>query len=215
MNITTDLGIWLATLLTLAIYSFLYKDNPLYKMAEHIFVGTSAGYGFVITYDNVFKPMLIDPLSKVGENPGNLILIFPLIGGIMLLFKLSKKNNWVARYPLSYMVGVGAGLGVTNIIRSNVIAQVHAVIFKNPIWVTGDVWTSLFNLLYVVAVLTSLLYFFFSAEHKGVIGKTARIGIWFLMVSFGAAFGFTVMARISLLISRVQFLLEDFLGIAL
>ncbi|PLX17405.1 MAG: hypothetical protein C0601_07540 [Candidatus Muiribacterium halophilum] len=212
---TTDIGIWLATLLTLAIYSFLYKDNPIYKMAEHIFVGTSAGYGFVVTYQNVFKPMLFDKLKDAGSEPMNLILIIPLIGGIMLLFKLSRKNNWVARYPLSFMVGVGSGMGITNVIKSDVISQVHAIIFKNPMWISGDIWTSLFNILYVVAVLTSLLYFFFSAEHKGAIGKTARIGIWFLMISFGAAFGFTVMARISLLISRVQFLLEDFLGISL
>jgi hypothetical protein len=32
------------------------------------------------------------------------------------------------------------------------------------------------------------------------------VGIWVLMVAFGASFGYTVMARISLLIGRVEFL---------
>ena len=36
-------GAWVAAFLTLAIFSFLYKDNPFYKIAEHIFVGISAG----------------------------------------------------------------------------------------------------------------------------------------------------------------------------
>ena len=38
------LGAWIAVFLTLAIFSFLYKDNAFYKIAEHLFVGVSAGY---------------------------------------------------------------------------------------------------------------------------------------------------------------------------
>jgi hypothetical protein len=33
------------------------------------------------------------------------------------------------------------------------------------------------------------------------------------MVTFGASFGYTVMARISLLTGRVQYLLRDWLGL--
>nr|HQV13224.1 hypothetical protein [Nitrospira sp.] len=36
----------------------------------------------------------------------------------------------------------------------------------------------------------------------------ARAGILFLMISFGAAFGYTVMARMSLLIGRLTDLIE-------
>ena len=36
----------------------------------------------------------------------------------------------------------------------------------------------------------------------------ARAGIVFLMISFGAAFGYTVMARMSLLIGRLTDLIE-------
>jgi len=36
----------------------------------------------------------------------------------------------------------------------------------------------------------------------------SRFGIYVLMVSFGAAFGYTVMARISLLTGRFEFLLD-------
>jgi len=35
------------------------------------------------------------------------------------------------------------------------------------------------------------------------------IGKWYMMVGFGASFGLTVMARISLLIGRIQFLVND------
>ena len=42
-------------------------------------------------------------------------------------------------------------------------------------------------------------------------GKTAKLGSWVLMITFGAAFGFTVMGRIALLAIRLEFLFDDWL----
>ena len=67
------------------------------------------------------------------------------------------------------------------------------------------------NFIIVIGVLSSIVYFFFSIEHKGYVGKTAKLGIWFLMITFGAAFGYTVMGRIALLAIRIEFLLNDWL----
>ena len=39
-----DAGTWVAALLTLALFSFLYKENPVFRFAEHLLVGVSAGY---------------------------------------------------------------------------------------------------------------------------------------------------------------------------
>ena len=74
-------------------------------------------------------------------------------------------------------------------------------------------WASVRQFTLVVGVLTCLTYFFFSVEHKGGVGKVARVGIWFLMITFGAAFGFTVMGRIALLAARFEFLFDDWLWI--
>jgi hypothetical protein len=92
-----------------------------------------------------------------------------------------------------------------------VVEQVRATMV--PLWNTADLGGSFNTLVLVVGVITTLVFFFFSKEHKGAIGATARVGIWYLMISFGAAYGFTVMSRISLLIGRSQFLLDDWLGI--
>jgi hypothetical protein len=56
-----------------------------------------------------------------------------------------------------------------------------------------------------------MVYFFFSIEHKGFIGKTAKVGIWFMMITFGASFGYTVMGRIALLAARLEFLFGEWL----
>jgi hypothetical protein len=77
--------------------------------------------------------------------------------------------------------------------------------------VNGFNAASLNNLIVFVGVLTVLCYFFFSKKHEGAFGRFATLGIWFLMVSFGAAFGYTVMGRVSLLIGRLNFLVNGWL----
>jgi hypothetical protein len=69
-------------------------------------------------------------------------------------------------------------------------------------------WLGLINSIILFAgVLSVLVYFFFSVEHKGAVGGVSKLGIYFLMLGFGAAFGYTVMGRISLLIGRFNFLI--------
>ena len=70
MNVTHDLSIWVSALLTLFIFSFVYKDNPLYKFAEHLFVGVSAGYWTILNYWTVIVPNLIDPLKLAVGGQG-------------------------------------------------------------------------------------------------------------------------------------------------
>jgi hypothetical protein len=72
-------------------------------------------------------------------------------------------------------------------------------------------WESFNMLLVTLGTFAGLFYFFFSKEHKGAFGRLARVGTWFLMVTFGAAFGYTVMGRMSLLIGRIDFLFGDWL----
>ncbi len=67
------------------------------------------------------------------------------------------------------------------------------------------------NLLIIIGVATTLVYFYFSKKHTGALGAGARIGVTFIMVAFGASFGYTVMARISLLIGRFYFLIFEWI----
>ena len=191
------LGIWIAALLTLALYSFLYKDNPVYKLAEHIFVGISAGYWLARSYRDVVLPNLWNPLME-----GNFLLLIPAMLGVMMLMRLLPKIGWISRWSLSFIIGMGSGYFLITYLQTNAMDQVRATFV--PL-------NSVNNILLVVGVLTGLVYFFFSKEHKGIFGVSAKVGIYFLMVAFGASFGYTVMARISLLIGRMQFLLFEWL----
>ncbi len=191
-----------AAVLTLAIFSYLYKDNPIYKFAEYLFVGIGAGYWFCVEWHNVLVPNLFSKLIA-----GDLLLLIPLALGLLLFTRFMGKISWLSRWAMGLMVGTFSGLAVIGFLQSELIAQIQANLLSVN---TGSMSTNVNNAILIVGLVTSLVYFFFSSEHKGAVGGTARVGIWFLMISFGASYGFTVMARISLLIGRLMFLIEDF-----
>lgn len=344
-------GLWVAAALTLCIYSFLYRDNPFYRFAEHLFVGISVGYGIVITIHQGVIPLAWEPLSEAfgglwteitgDETPESrqalwgLFRIIPVCIGLLFFARLSPTHTWLIRYPIAILIGFGAGVAIPNVLQANIFKQTQGtvapfgtmhtadptswvgtlgavlmvigvistvsyflisterrdsfkllsiagiglgtlgfvfliadsitndgltaneiagfilmvlgllctgfyfvssveqrntfkwlsiigiglfiigfiVIYGNTIW-SGNLtsWEVFSAVLIVIGVFCTLTYFFFSVEHSGAIQWTSKIGIAFLMIGFGAAFGNTVMGRLALMIHRVGFLINDWLG---
>ena len=209
-------GVWIGAILTLGIFSFLYKDNPFYKFSEALFVGVSAGYWFVVTFWQYFLPKLIDNLvlaytllTVEGKIDYHWVYILGGGLGVLMLLRLFPSVGWLSRWSLAFIVGTTAGLQFTRYLESNGIIQVKGTIL--PLIVGGDLYTTIGNIVIVVGTFCGLIYFFFSKEHKGAFGGAARVGVWFLMITFGALFGYTVMSRMSLLIGRMDFLFSDWL----
>ncbi|MDE2724197.1 MAG: hypothetical protein F4Y39_17155 [Gemmatimonadetes bacterium] len=205
-------GIFIAAGITLSLYSFLYEDNPLFKFAENLYVGVAAAYTLTQVWYNVLLVDVVNPLSELGsESMNNLWLIVPTLLGFFMLTQLSSaKFSWLSRIAFAFVVGLGSGLAIPRTIAANVLAQLEPTM--QPITAT---WAGLDLFIILVGVVTVLVYFFYSVEHTGPVGVASKIGIWFLMISFGASFGYTIMARLSLLIGRVGFLLEDWLVLEL
>jgi len=204
------LGIWIAALLSLCIYSFLYKDNPFYKVAEHIYVGVSTGYLVVVSlgdalYRDIYEPLFVNDIREY-------IVIVPAVLSLLMFLRFHKKLTWLSRYAIAFIVGIGAGVAVPNKVQSFLLIQAEATIVPvlNPdSWVSTE---SITNLLVLIGVLTVLFYFFFSVKHEGILRPVSRTGVIYLMLFFGASFGYTVMGRVSLLIGRMRFLLVEWIG---
>ena len=219
------IGLWVAAFFTLAIFSFLYGDNPFYKVAEAVLIGVSAGYWMVVGFWEVIVPNLLAKVSpgiaQAWAMPGlagpeaarDISYVIPLILGVMLLWRLSRRGSWIARWPLAFIIGTTAGLRLIGFLHGDFLVQVRNTIVPLAVMTGGafDFWSSLQNVFVVTGVLCGLVYFFFSFEHTGIVGKAAKVGIWFLMITFGASFGYTVMGRIALLAIRLEFLLDDWL----
>jgi len=200
----TYIGIWIAAGLTLCIYSFLYKDNPFFKFAEHLFVGVSAGYTIAITWNQAILKLIWEPMKTRND----FTVLIPAAIGLLMFSRFIPKYRWLIRWPLAFIIGVGAGASIPRVMQSLIFEQTAATL--KPVAFN---LASINTVIIAVGVICTLIYFFFSLEHKGPVGIVSKIGIIFLMVSFGAAFGYTIMARISLLIERVYFLLHDWLHI--
>ncbi|MEX1232730.1 MAG: hypothetical protein WEB58_20960 [Planctomycetaceae bacterium] len=219
------LGLWIAALLTLAIFSFLLGDNVLYKLAEALFVGVSAGYAMVAgIYDGIVSKLLskLAPgLIRDSLIPGipetvepDWLYVIPLILSGMLLWRLSPKGGWISRWPIALFIGTTAGYRMVTYFEADFVGQIQNTIVPLLVFAADgsfDGVQSIKNILMVTGVLSTLTYFFFSVEHVGIVHRVSRLGIWFLMITFGVGFGMTVMGRIALLAARLEFLFDDWL----
>lgn len=219
------IGLWFAALLTLAILSFLLGDNPIYKVAESILIGVSAAYWMTLGFWSTIVPNLLKPLAPGAVREWALpsipadattewTALIPLVLGVMLLWRLAPRGGWIATWPIAFIVGTTAGLKLISFTQADLLAQLSASVV--PLWVTAADGTprigeSIGNLVLVVSLISVLVYFLFSVEHRGVVGGVSRFGVWVLMITFGSAFGFTVMGRITLLAERFGFLFDDWL----
>ena len=165
MHLSTNPWIWLGVFFTFSVLSFLYKDNPFYKLAEHVTVGVSIGYAIVIVFYQMLLPKFIDPVFHQGR----IVFIIPAILGLMMVLRIIPKYSWLSRYAICFTVGAGAGMGIPRSMQASVLRQLEATMlplgFGNAAGIN--------NIVIFIGVLAVLIYFFFSKEHKGVFGGIA------------------------------------------
>ena len=224
MEITTAamVGAWVSIFLTVCILSFLYEDNPIYKMAEHLFLGVSIAIGVVEAYYGTFKPNMLDPVGRAasalasGSSPGwDVLSVIPLVLCGALFLKLVPTLSWVARIPIAFIVALFAGLKLTGEANANLMTQVaESMPNLGELYAQHGLWDwsadgagVISGLLLVLGLCACLLHFYFSAPHNRALRYVSRFGVLMLMFGFGASFGYTVMGRISLAIGRAQELL--------
>ncbi|HTY07653.1 MAG TPA: hypothetical protein VMF29_00680 [Candidatus Edwardsbacteria bacterium] len=208
---STDPWIWLSAILTLFILSFLYRDNPLYRFAEHLFTGLAVGYLVAVYWFDWVKPYGVDGIFGARD----WALLIPLAIGTLYLARFVPRLRHLMLVPIAIDLGFSLGNSLPRSFEYGIIKQMQGCLLqpamlRHPFDPYGGLAVGLLTLAGVVCTIS---YFYFSREHKGLLRYGGQVGIWFVMVGFGASFGYSVMARVSLLISRVQFLLTDWIHI--
>jgi len=199
----TDAGVIVAAVLTLAIFSFLYRDNPFYRFAESLLVGVSAGYYVVHYFDSGVVHKFWVPVVQQKQFwllPGGLL-------GLLMLARLWPRVQWISRFAIAFYVAAWSGYLIPSVLQERILKQVAGSLL--PAAGSASLGAFLGAALVLCGVVAILVYFYFSAEHRGLAGRVSRVGILVLMLGFGASFGYTVMGRLSLLIGRFQFLFQD------
>jgi hypothetical protein len=206
--------VWLGALATLALYSILYRENPVYRFAEHLFVGLATGYGLYIIWNEVLLPKWWTPMVGEGQWPW----VFALVAGGMYYTIYSKRFSWMSRMVMVTTMGFSAGQAF-RAWAGQYVLQIRSAMNKPlfyydpshaPAW--RPPYVHLDSLLFVAILVSVLTYFLFSFEHQNLlVRRTAQTGRWVMMIGFGAIFGSTVMARLSLFIGRLVFLFRDWI----
>jgi len=222
-NILTTL---IAGVATLAIFSFIISENRFYRFFEHLFIGIAAGLSPVLSVRDFLWPKILAPMlgsetivfpdGTVDHpyQPANLLFIVPMIFGCLYYFIYSRRHGWLAKIVIGFILGASGGLAVKGFF-AEVIPQLASSFKPLVVYTQGalDLAESFNNTLFVVTLLLTLNYFFFTFGKAGSLqGRIAPWGRPLLMVCFGAFFGSTVMARLALLVERVQFLVLDWFG---
>jgi len=213
------IGIWIAAILTIMVYSYLLGDNPLYRLAEHLLVGSTIAYAVVVAVHSVLIPRLFLRLSE-----GQWLYLIPLVLGVLLLTKFKPAWASLGNLPMSILFGIGAALALSGALFGTIAPQVQGTILSlNPADYPTTGWLGVVNALIIaIGTICTLLYFKFSVSKTdrqereyqgGALRPWAKIGRWTLMIAFGTIFASLVMSRASLFIGRMQFLLSDWLHV--
>jgi hypothetical protein len=191
-------GTWVAALLTLGLFSWMYKENAWFRVVEHVYVGASLGHLAVVGYGNI---------QSIAWNPalqGKYLMWLPIIGGFLLYSRWFKQYMWLSRVPMGFLVGTTGAVVLTGSIKSMLVDQVIATMMP---------FNTVNNVLFVGLAVAATMYFMFTLQAKWA-APIIDLGRYSLMVAFGATFGYTVMSRISLFTGRMQFLLFEWLKLA-
>lgn len=207
----------LGGIVTLAIYSVLYRENPLYRFAEHVFIGLGVGYSLMIAWTEVLSQKLYDPVIHGGQ--WLWLWMLPLAAMAYLVF--SRKHGWMSRVPLGILIGLSAGQIFQGFAQAYFpqIKNSFKPVVPNTMALQADpntavlsVSEALNNVVFVVTLLSVLVYFLFAFEQKNKgVRRFAQLGRWLIMIGFGAIFGSTVMTRFALLVDRMYFVLVEWL----
>lgn len=219
----TMTSVLLGGIATLAIFSFLVRENAFYRFFEHIFIGLAAAVLPVLTIRDFLWPKILEPMLGLNSvvypdgtlsepyQPLYLLYLVPMAFGSLYYFIYSKRHAWLARLVIGFSLGLSGALAIRGFF-AEALPQIVGSFKPLIVFVEGEfsAMASFNNALFVATLLLVFNYFFFTFGKEGSIqGKVAPLGRPLLMVCFGAFFGSTVMARLSLLVERVQFIARD------
>jgi len=206
-------------LITVLILSYLIGDNPLFRAAIYVFVGAAAGYVAAVAWNEVINPSLVQPVwsGTIFTNPSQVVLVIPLLGSALLLFKVSPRLSHLGQLPMAYLVGVGAAVTIGGAGVGTLFPQINATLngfdLSSADLSGADTAFKFVNAVAVlVGVIGTLVYFHFGATQKAdgsvrrniLINILSWVGRIYIAVTFGVLFAGVYMAALTALIKRID-----------
>ncbi len=220
MNLLDLLGGGLAFLLTLIVLSYLIGDNPLFRLALHVFIGVTAGFAALMAINSVILPRLVAPIIS-GTREERALAIIPLLLGWLLLTNISPRLSNLGDLPVVFLVGVGAAAAIGGAITGTIFPQVAGSINLFDISSAQNLDTPLGlrlinGLIILTGTLVTLAYFQFGMwgpftarqSDSGLFASIKKVAQVFIAIAFGFIFAGVYSSALTALIERMVFLVE-------
>ena len=171
-------GLIVGFLLTIFVYSFVVKDNPMYRLAVHILVGVSAGFAGVVVVNEVMIPFSESILSQ--DDIIQLVLwIVPIVLAVLLLAKLFPRFAWIGNSSMAVLIAVGSAVGLVGAILGTLIPQITATYESGLVTI-------------IVAILTACVLAYFHFTGRLTNENNVELPAWYQYVTLAGKFVMTV-----------------------
>ena len=224
-------GSFLALVLTLAALSFVWRDNPLYRTVENVFLGVALGLLATFEVRQVLLPRIWDRLAAGPATGGAWVatIVIVLIAAI-LAARAVQPLAWLGRVPVALAVGSLAGMAAAGFARVVLIPQVAAT--SASLTLTGPLLhersvclaaTDAANALTTLActfggyvnafivtlgVIAGLVAFTFARRENKALRVVGRAGSLIIMVSLGVTLGYLAMTHFAVTIGRAETMIQ-------
>ena len=217
-NLLGIIGYITSGVLTILILSYAFKDNPLYKLAIHIFIGAVSGYAGAVALRDVLIPQFIK--MSIPQ------FFIPAILVILLMLKANTKTSKYGDISSALLLGVGAAIAVIGSIQGTLLPFVsNSQLIFSPDKIqeamqneqTGMVISYILQgLIILVGMITTLGFFHFSARSSTpqtalrppLLRGVAKIGRGFIAITFGVIFAGIYSAALTALVERTLFIIN-------
>ncbi len=201
------MNVLIGFILTLLIFSYLWRDNPAYRLAVHLLVGVSAGYAVVV----VFRDFLWPVYTSMRADNSNALWLVPVFFATLLLFKLAPRLAPLGSSAMALLVGVGGAVALVGAISGTLLPQV----LTNSGGVAG--------LLSALLTIVILLYFRFTRTAQPTGDAWSHLPRWqqvvnalgqaVLMITLGAIFAGVLSTSLVLLSDRIIYFINELGGL--
>lgn len=205
--VSSDPWIWLSGLLTLAVWSILYKETKLFRWAQYTYIGIVVSHSVVTsvsTLQDRFSPLV---------TKGDYWLLISLTLGAMSLFIAWRKYSWIASFPIAIMVGVGTGLSIYTLVKTDLLRSIIATLGEATKILGVPPATALANIARVSITILSMFYFLFTIRLKGPAGRLTTIAKYLLLMIFGFTIGNTLTSYNTYFVTSLKRVVVEWLGI--
>lgn len=213
MNIETSLSVWTAFILTIIVFSGFFKSHPLYRFAESLFIGVSAGYfACVWLFSTIFS-------TFESAFNGEFLLFIPIFAGLLLLIPSNsgRFGSKLLFLPAAFIVILSISINVPiyfkvflqEMVRTSIIPLISYDKSGNI-----QIDATINSVVSIVGTL-SVLWFLISRRQRinkiqTFVGETGR---FYILVALGVVFAYTLVSRTTLFIGRLDFIISDVFGI--